>query len=77
MEFNPMPPSKALRVLYENCAIRQGKGVILGGVSIALCDPNHVDHQRVSVWFKEVGGKAWVSCPITENGFIRILSNLV
>jgi toxin-antitoxin system PIN domain toxin len=42
---------------------------------IALCDPNHLDHQRVAVWFAEIGGKAWVSCPITENGFIRILSN--
>jgi len=42
---------------------------------IALCDPNHVDHQRVAVWFGEIGGKAWASCPITENGFVRILSN--
>ena len=42
---------------------------------IALCDPSHVDHQHVAVWFEETGGKAWVSCPITENGFIRILSN--
>jgi uncharacterized protein len=42
---------------------------------IALCDPNHIDHQRVATWFEEIGGKAWASCPITENGFIRILSN--
>jgi uncharacterized protein len=42
---------------------------------IALCDPNYVDHQRVALWFEEIGGKAWGSCPITENGFIRILSN--
>jgi len=42
---------------------------------ISLCDPSHVDHQHVAVWFEETGGKAWVSCPITENGFIRILSN--
>jgi toxin-antitoxin system PIN domain toxin len=44
-------------------------------VLIALCDPNHIDHRRVALWFAEIGGKAWVSCPITENGFIRILSN--
>ena len=44
-------------------------------VLIALCDPNHVDHQRIAAWFEEIGGKAWVSCPITENGFVRILSN--
>jgi toxin-antitoxin system PIN domain toxin len=42
---------------------------------ISLCDPNHIDHQRVATWFEETGGKAWASCPITENGFLRILSN--
>jgi uncharacterized protein len=44
-------------------------------VLIALCDPNHIDHERVTAWFEEVAAKAWVSCPITENGFIRILSS--
>jgi toxin-antitoxin system PIN domain toxin len=44
-------------------------------VLIALCDPNHIDHNRVTVWFEEAGGKVWASCPLTENGFIRILSN--
>ena len=44
-------------------------------VLIALCDPNHIDHQRVVLWFEEKGGNAWASCPITQNGFIRILSN--
>jgi uncharacterized protein len=44
-------------------------------VLIALCDPNHVAHERVALWFEETGGKAWVSCPITENGFLRIISS--
>jgi uncharacterized protein len=44
-------------------------------VLIAPCDPNHIDHQRIALWFEATGGKAWVSCPITENGFIRILSS--
>ena len=44
-------------------------------VLIALCDPNHINHQRVTTWFEKTGAKAWVSCPITENGFVRILSN--
>lgn len=44
-------------------------------VLIALCDPNHIDHQRVTTWFQKTGAKAWASCPITENGFVRILSN--
>ena len=42
---------------------------------IALCDPNHVHHQRVSTWFEDIASRSWASCPITENGFIRILSN--
>jgi toxin-antitoxin system PIN domain toxin len=42
---------------------------------IALCDPNHVHHERVSTWFEDIARRAWASCPITENGFIRILSN--
>ena len=29
----------------------------------------------MAIWFEETGAKAWVSCPITENGFVRILSN--
>ena len=44
-------------------------------VLIALCGPNHVDHQRVTTWFQKTGAKAWAACPITENGFVRILSN--
>jgi toxin-antitoxin system PIN domain toxin len=44
-------------------------------VLIALCDPNHVEHQRVVLWFVERGSKAWASCAVTENGFIRILSD--
>ena len=44
-------------------------------VLIALCDPNHVAHQRVALWFEETGAKAWVSCPMTENGFLRIISS--
>lgn len=44
-------------------------------VLIALCDPNHLAHERVALWFEETGGKAWVTCPITENGFLRIISS--
>jgi hypothetical protein len=29
---------------------------------IALCDPNHIDHQRVTLWFEEIGGQAGGSC---------------
>jgi hypothetical protein len=44
-------------------------------VLLALCDPNHIDHERVQTWFAKTGGQAWASCPITQNGFVRILAN--
>jgi len=41
---------------------------------IALMDPDHVFHQRAHDWWGE-GGKPWASCPLTENGFIRITAS--
>ena len=42
---------------------------------IALGDPLHVHHQRMQHWFHEVRARAWATCPLTENGFLRILGN--
>ncbi len=44
-------------------------------VIIALLDPDHVFHERVHDWWEAntVGG--WASCPLTENGVVRIMSN--
>ena len=44
-------------------------------VLIALCDPYHVHHERAQVWFHQERARAWATCPITENGFLRILGN--
>lgn len=41
---------------------------------IALMDPDHVFHQRAHDWWGEQG-KPWASCPLTENGFIRITAS--
>jgi toxin-antitoxin system PIN domain toxin len=41
---------------------------------IALMDPDHVFHQKAHDWWGEQG-KPWASCPLTENGFIRITSS--
>ena len=43
-------------------------------VLIALFDPDHVFHQRAHVWWAANTGDGWASCPITENGFVRIMS---
>jgi len=42
---------------------------------LALTDPMHVHHQPAHRWFAEKGRQAWASCPLTENGFIRIASH--
>lgn len=43
---------------------------------IALVDPNHVHHSDVSNWFMDECIDGWATCPITENGFIRILGHI-
>ncbi len=42
---------------------------------IALADPMHVHHDASHQWFEEEGQKAWATCPLTENGFIRVASH--
>jgi predicted nucleic acid-binding protein len=42
-------------------------------VLLALFDPAHEHFERAHAWYG--GNKSWASCPITENGFIRIASS--
>lgn len=44
-------------------------------VVIALLDPDHLFHHRAHTWWGRSGGEGWASCPITENGVVRIMSN--
>ncbi len=44
-------------------------------VLIALTDPMHVHHELAHRWFSETGQEAWATCPLTQNGFIRIASH--
>ncbi len=44
-------------------------------VLVALFDAAHVHHDAAHSWFGTAGRKAWATCPITENGLIRILSH--
>jgi toxin-antitoxin system PIN domain toxin len=44
-------------------------------VLVALFDPDHVHHELVHDWFADHRSEGWASCPITENGLIRVLSN--
>jgi toxin-antitoxin system PIN domain toxin len=42
---------------------------------LALSDPMHVHHEVAHGWFSETGAQAWATCPVTENGFVRIASH--
>lgn len=43
-------------------------------VLIALLDVHHTWHERAMAWLSEHGGHGWASCPLTQNGCIRVLS---
>ena len=44
-------------------------------VLIALIDPAHAAHEDAHAWFAGTGQHAWATCPITENGVLRIVGN--
>ena len=43
-------------------------------VLLALLDSDHVDHVRARDWIKAEIRHGWASCAITQNGFVRIIS---
>ena len=43
-------------------------------VLIALFDPEHIHHNTAQDWFSLASQQAWCTCPLTENGFLRIVS---
>ena len=44
-------------------------------VLVALFDADHIHHDLAHDWFREQRGQGWATCPITQAGFIRIVSN--
>lgn len=43
-------------------------------VLVALFDPDHVHHEPAHKWFGKHRTQGWATCPVTENGIVRILS---
>ena len=43
-------------------------------VLIAMLDENHTNHELVSEWLSDNIHDGWASCPLTQNGCVRILS---
>jgi toxin-antitoxin system PIN domain toxin len=44
-------------------------------VLIALIDPGHIQHNAAHDWFAAKGRHAWATCPLTENGVLRIVGH--
>lgn len=44
-------------------------------VLIALIDPAHMQHDQAHDWFARVGKRGFATCPITENGLLRIVGH--
>ena len=44
-------------------------------VLVALFDPDHIHHDLAHDWFADNRSQGWATCPLTENGFVRVLAN--
>jgi len=44
-------------------------------VLVALFDADHIHHEAAHDWFAESSRSEWATCPLTENGLIRVVSN--
>lgn len=42
---------------------------------VALFDAEHVHHEIAHDWFADNRTLGWATCPISENGFVRVLAN--
>ena len=44
-------------------------------VLVALFDPGHIHHEAAHAWFAVAREEGWATCPLTQNGLVRVLSN--
>lgn len=44
-------------------------------ILIAMVQPSHAHHDRAQRWFHSEPARAWATCPLTENAFLRILGH--
>jgi toxin-antitoxin system PIN domain toxin len=42
---------------------------------IALFESDHPHHEVAHDWFADHNASGWATCPLTQNAFVRILSN--
>lgn len=44
-------------------------------VLIAIADPDHLHHGAIKEWFRLSDPQDWAVCPLTEAGFVRVITN--
>lgn len=44
-------------------------------VLVALFDPHHIQHDAAHDWFAANRAFGWATCPMTEAGFVRVVSD--
>ena len=44
-------------------------------VLIALLDSDHAFHERARQWFGRNASRGWASCPMTQNGCVRVMAH--
>ena len=54
---------------------RKSKFLLDVNTLVALFDEAHIHHIAAHEWFALNGVEGWVTCPITENGLLRIISH--
>jgi len=54
---------------------RGAKALLDVNMLVALFDPMHIHHETAHEWFGRNRSRGWATCPLTENGFVRIVSN--
>jgi uncharacterized protein len=42
---------------------------------IAILDPDHVHHDLALGWYNDIGYQDWATCPIVQNGVVRIVGS--
>lgn len=51
------------------------KALLDVNVLISLIDEQHINHRRAQTWLLDSPEVQWLSCPITQNGVVRIVSS--
>jgi toxin-antitoxin system PIN domain toxin len=46
-------------------------------VLLALFDPGHIHHGQAQGWWAAHRSAGWATCPLTQSGFVRIISKPV